>query len=93
MEIIKNWKYNYFYDGKIKLLYYYRLSRLSRTFFGDENLLARFSSIILVCFLDENLRELYLRKISATYNGGGAAVDGKPSQVTKSETERGGALT
>ena len=53
MEIIKNWKYNYLYDGKIKLLYYSRLSRLSRHFFGDEILLARFSSIILVHFLYE----------------------------------------
>ncbi len=45
-----------------------------------------------VYFLDEILRELYFRKISKMYNGGGAAVDGKPSQLTKSEIEGGGAL-
>ena len=61
MEIIKNDKYNYFYDGKIKLMGYrrFRIMRLinSRSFYRDDNLLARFPSIILVCLLDEILWE------------------------------------
>ena len=48
--------------GAEKLMYYSRQSRLSRTIFGDENLLARFPTILLVCILDEILRELYFRK-------------------------------
>ncbi len=78
-------------------MYYsrFRIMRLinSRTFYRDENLLARFPSKILVCFSDEILWEIYFRKFSKMCNGGGAAVDGKPSQLTNSETERGGALT
>ena len=54
MEIIKNGKYNYFYDGKIKLMGYmrFRIIRLiySHNFFIYENLVARFRIMSFLYF-------------------------------------------
>ncbi len=106
MEIIKNDKYNYFYDGKIKLIGYgrFRIMRLinSQTFLIWEYLLTVFhyeNLYNLLFFIMRNFPPVlfiweifYFSEFSKMYNGKRGAIDGKSSQPAKSGIEGGGAL-